>query len=513
MSTHQSLTCSQQWTEHHSITEPRTKQHCPAYYTASPQEAGDLFEQLIINPTEVHRNLSQNDSLISHCQLEDLTPQVRGYAINHQYHPNRAFDTLVAVPLSNHATRTGGRSSTTQVSQHPTYRTSRNSTMTAVARQNQSKDKKNMAVKKFANPCASTNASESRRTRNLLQPNLRVKPEIDIDNAPSTTHFGPSDDERIELSDSSDEVHAKRRRKRPRLEARQKVMHVSQESELHRRQTASRLRHEHTNQHDMSGTKTCNHISISYELTSNCAASGQKKAPSIIDLSDDVLPEGLDDHKRPKTPVVNHSDEHKSSTREVEYAVLQAKLVEQDDTIAKVTAECQSLQEELKAHRERADKSRDVVAMDYIAIQQLLEKEKEERGKDQQACEQIRRQMATFVSQYEGTQAEGHSEVSVGRLGRINLQTVSTNVSPPEALSPSYYQPLLSPAPSSQFSTVAASEDKDDNVRKMHVTLKKKYDVLHSQARNLVRCTQSMDLQNFGEFGDQLRKLRNLIGT
>lgn len=68
--------------------------------------------------------------------------------------------------------------------------------------------------------------------------------------------------------------------------------------------------------------------------------------------------------------------------------------------------------------------------------------------------------------------------------------------------------PMLSSAPSS----ISSDEGKrEENVRKMFVTTKRKYDILQSAASNLVTCTRSMDLSCFGEFGGYVKKLRGAL--
>ncbi|KAH7138041.1 hypothetical protein B0J11DRAFT_500288 [Dendryphion nanum] len=50
-----------------------------------------------------------------------------------------------------------------------------------------------------------------------------------------------------------------------------------------------------------------------------------------------------------------------------------------------------------------------------------------------------------------------------------------------------------------------------ENVRKTYITVKKKYDNLHSISRNILECARSMHLANWGEFGANIRKLKDIV--
>lgn len=71
---------------------------------------------------------------------------------------------------------------------------------------------------------------------------------------------------------------------------------------------------------------------------------------------------------------------------------------------------------------------------------------------------------------------------------------------------PSWRFAMPSPAPSSSIST--DDEKKLDNIRKTYAKVKRRFDNLHSIAINITKCTRSMDLSSFGEFGQYLRKLK-----
>ncbi|KAJ4384728.1 hypothetical protein N0V86_000330 [Didymella sp. IMI 355093] len=69
----------------------------------------------------------------------------------------------------------------------------------------------------------------------------------------------------------------------------------------------------------------------------------------------------------------------------------------------------------------------------------------------------------------------------------------------------------LSPVPSlssSQSTSASDTELRLVNVRKTYITVKKRYDNLHSVASNISTATRSWDYDSFGEFGTYLRQLK-----
>lgn len=66
------------------------------------------------------------------------------------------------------------------------------------------------------------------------------------------------------------------------------------------------------------------------------------------------------------------------------------------------------------------------------------------------------------------------------------------------------------PTPS-QSSTVCDTEQRLMNMRKTYVTVKRRYDILHSIAVNISATTRSWDHVSFGEFGQYLRRLNTAL--
>jgi len=66
----------------------------------------------------------------------------------------------------------------------------------------------------------------------------------------------------------------------------------------------------------------------------------------------------------------------------------------------------------------------------------------------------------------------------------------------------------ISPVPSSVYSD---EDKKEENVRKMFVATKRKYDILVSVAAELITYTRSMDLSCFGDFGKEIKRLRKAL--
>ncbi|KAF1920430.1 hypothetical protein BDU57DRAFT_15215 [Ampelomyces quisqualis] len=82
------------------------------------------------------------------------------------------------------------------------------------------------------------------------------------------------------------------------------------------------------------------------------------------------------------------------------------------------------------------------------------------------------------------------------------------------AASPVRALPTLSPVPSlcSSSTTAGTEEDvKTENVRKTYIKVKRQLENLQAAASNLATCTQSMDLTSFGDFGREMKKLRNAL--
>lgn len=96
-----------------------------------------------------------------------------------------------------------------------------------------------------------------------------------------------------------------------------------------------------------------------------------------------------------------------------------------------------------------------------------------------------------------GTKAPNHSN--------INHQMV-----PPHRRS----APLPSPTPTHTPSTASFSnsdETKSDNIRKVYTRIRTKYDKLHSVSLLVLGTTTNMDLPAFGQFGQHIKTLKNIL--
>ncbi|KAF1843802.1 uncharacterized protein K460DRAFT_397022 [Cucurbitaria berberidis CBS 394.84] len=71
------------------------------------------------------------------------------------------------------------------------------------------------------------------------------------------------------------------------------------------------------------------------------------------------------------------------------------------------------------------------------------------------------------------------------------------------------HRSTLSPAPSS--SACSNEEKKTENIRRTYVKVKRRFDHLHKAANDLATCTWSIDVSNFGEFGQYLKQLRTAL--
>ncbi|OAL54977.1 hypothetical protein IQ07DRAFT_596415 [Pyrenochaeta sp. DS3sAY3a] len=68
---------------------------------------------------------------------------------------------------------------------------------------------------------------------------------------------------------------------------------------------------------------------------------------------------------------------------------------------------------------------------------------------------------------------------------------------------------LMSPVP--YMSSSFEDGNPDSNIRQMYVRIKRRFDRLHKSAVDLKVSTQSMDLNKFGEFGQQLKQLKAVL--
>jgi regulator of replication initiation timing len=141
-----------------------------------------------------------------------------------------------------------------------------------------------------------------------------------------------------------------------------------------------------------------------------------------------------------------------------------------------------ALLDELKA------KSNHGQEMNSLARQ--LEDERQGARVTTQDCNQLREQIRTL------------KEENVQLLAEVQSLRAAT-------LPPKILPVRISPVPSTTSST--KEEKREDNVRKMYIQVKRQFDILHSVARDLARCTSSLDLSSFGEFGKHLRKLRSSL--
>jgi hypothetical protein len=66
-------------------------------------------------------------------------------------------------------------------------------------------------------------------------------------------------------------------------------------------------------------------------------------------------------------------------------------------------------------------------------------------------------------------------------------------------------------SPTSYTPPPSTAESKTDNVRKTYISLKKRYDNLHSAAADISSATRGMDVTSFGEFGGYLKNLRAIV--
>ncbi|KAJ4291154.1 hypothetical protein N0V90_010352 [Kalmusia sp. IMI 367209] len=74
------------------------------------------------------------------------------------------------------------------------------------------------------------------------------------------------------------------------------------------------------------------------------------------------------------------------------------------------------------------------------------------------------------------------------------------------------FSPPPTPTPTNaSFPSDISEQTKSDNIRKVYVKIKRKYDILRSVSVKIVALTHSMDLGSFGEFGMHLKSLKAAV--
>jgi len=125
--------------------------------------------------------------------------------------------------------------------------------------------------------------------------------------------------------------------------------------------------------------------------------------------------------------------------------------------------------------------------------------------KDREATRKAE-EMATEIQELEKQIEDIQHEVSDVRSENTALRT--------SANEPPVVNGRASPTPSmtsSQLTSATDAEQRLVNVRKTYITVKKRYDNLHSVVSNISTATRSWDYCNFGEFGAYLKQLKTAL--
>jgi hypothetical protein len=140
---------------------------------------------------------------------------------------------------------------------------------------------------------------------------------------------------------------------------------------------------------------------------------------------------------------------------------------------------------------------------EHQALQDRYEREKRERKQEQTNHADGLEDILKPKSEDKDAQQQLESL----RKDNTRLSVENAALKAATAMGPFQSRSLLSPAPSSTSSS-ASDDKKEDNVRKMYIKTKRQHDILQAVANDLVKCTRSMDLSSFGEFGRYVNKLK-----
>jgi regulator of replication initiation timing len=180
-----------------------------------------------------------------------------------------------------------------------------------------------------------------------------------------------------------------------------------------------------------------------------------------------------------------------------------------------LTWECDHLRREMEAARSCLKGESDLIQQ-RDEYERLYNEEKETnailmRGLEEKNQESTRKavEMTNEIQNLAKQIEDLQREVSDLRGENAALR-ISANEAPSLAV-----EARVSPVPSfssSQSTPASDAELRLVNVRKTYITVKKRYDNLHSVASNISTATRSWDYDSFGEFGTYLRQLKMALG-
>ena len=133
----------------------------------------------------------------------------------------------------------------------------------------------------------------------------------------------------------------------------------------------------------------------------------------------------------------------------------------------------------------------------------LAEKDEEFTRKAAEMAKEIQR----LAEQIEALQLEV-TDLKTESASLSASAFIQTSITDPRGASPSSSQSSTSAL---QLSTATDAEQRLANIRRTYITVKKRYDNLHSVATNISTTTRTWDYGSFGEFGQYLRQLRTAL--
>lgn len=225
-------------------------------------------------------------------------------------------------------------------------------------------------------------------------------------------------------------------------------------------------------------------------------------------------------------------DQELASARE-ENSKLKARLEEAEGNAGDLETERDELQEDLNAERKKSGTVDDLQAENAAlkAERGELQEELDTERKKNYTLADLQVENATLKAALKKEQEE-HEELmrtlddtkyttsaadtaAAAAAAEAALEQVSTLQATNAALTKELEslkeakRSTLSPAPSSSCGSCSTEDQlRENNVRKIYLKVKRRYDHLQSVAVNLNTCTRGMDLTSFGEFGAYLKQLK-----
>lgn len=216
---------------------------------------------------------------------------------------------------------------------------------------------------------------------------------------------------------------------------------------------------------------------------------------------------------------------------EVQLEIVQATNTDLANKLEAAKEEKEGLQKKIGDLQEKLEEEQDetvtadVLNSQVASLQQDLENEKHTHAETLKQIDAVQAEnmcLKADLAVERNARSEVVKQLSVNVDHGISEPTATkSNLdkpwNPSEDLNSAYKNPLKSTPPPTfttmSLASVSSSdpEAKVENVRKVYLKVKKKYDLLYSIAKKLCATTRGMNLGSFGEFGANTRQLRTAL--